>query len=72
MTYLSNNHYAISDKTAAVLAREHAAAKRLPRPGYQVDVKLSDGHPATLKRSTLLFSDTIRRKRGWVWTLMPY
>lgn len=71
LTYLSHNHYAISDRTAGTLAREHATRHRLPRIGYEVDVPLPDGRMAVLARTTLTILDPVKNKRGWVWTVMP-
>ena len=69
--YLSHNHYAISDRTAGQIARTSPGnAGRLPRIGYQRTVQTPDG-PATLARTTLTLSDTVKNKRGWVWTIMP-
>jgi hypothetical protein len=70
LTYLSHNHYAISDRAAGQLAKQ-TTRQRLPRPGYCVDVKLPDGRMATLARTTVCLSDPIERKRGWVWAVMP-
>lgn len=79
-TYLSHNHYAISDRDAAALAKAHATAKRLPRHGYQIDVPLPadwqkgqyTGETATLKRTPLTLGEMPKRKRRWAWTLMPH
>lgn len=74
-TYLSRNHYAISDRAAGTLAKSSPGnGGRLPRPGYEREVVCSDGL-CILSRTTICrVSDPLpfrHRRRGWVWTLRP-
>ena len=70
MRYLSHNLWVVSDKTAGALARA-TPKPTLPKPGYEKLVILPDGRKAWLKRTTLTMLDSVKRVRGWVWTVHP-
>lgn len=72
MTYLSHDHYRVSDADAGRLARASAHG-RLPRPGHSIDVTLPDGARAELLRTPYTRAGhTDAPKRGWVWAVMPH
>lgn len=72
MTYLSHNHYAISDRSAGQLAKSSPGnGGRLPRIGYERDVLHLD-KKYVLSRTTLRMGEMLTNKRRWSWTLMPY
>jgi hypothetical protein len=73
LTYLSHNHYMISDANAGRLAKASPGnAGKLPRVGYERDIILPDGRRATLSRTQQSLLDPVpKRARGWVWTVRP-
>lgn len=60
-------HYRISDEEATRLA-EATMLGRLPRQGYELEVRLDDGRTAWMNRTPYrYFNDA--PARGWVWCI---
>jgi len=70
MKHISYNHYMVSDREAARLARASSHGK-LPKHGYEIEVTLPDGRLAWLLRTPYRYRED-SPKRGWVWAVMPH
>jgi len=65
--YIDNGFWHVSNKTAGALAKASKHGQ-LPRHGYEIDVTLSDGRTASLKR-TIVSCMTWQPERGEVWAI---